>query len=297
MRALFLIALFAVLTIVILSTSAPLAAQQGPRDFTVGPPPLDRPLIFDSTTRGSGGTRIPGPRFRVVPLRGFNYPYALAFLPDGGILVTERGGRLRIVRDGKLDPEPIADVPEVLDTRQRGMNDLALHPQFAENHWIYFTYYKPVGGTTNARATLARARYEGGHALKDVRDIFSTNVAVSGPSAAKIVFGRDGKIYMAIGIPIPRAANETTSATVIDAQDPNSYYGKVLRLQDDGSASADNPFSGRPGYKRSFMRWAFGMRWVFTSIRRPANFGKPRMGLKAATKSTSSKPEETTAGP
>jgi aldose sugar dehydrogenase len=249
MRVLFLIALFGVWTIVSLSTTTPLAAQQGPREFAVEAPPLDRPLIFDSTTRGSGGTRIPGPRFRVVPLLGFNYPYALAFLPDGSMLVTERAGRLRIVREGKLDPEAIAGVPEVLNTRQRGMNDLALDPRFAENHWIYFTYYKPVAGTTNARATLARARYDGGHALNDVLDIFSTDVVVSGPSAAKIEFGQDGKIYMAIGIPIPRAANDTTSATVTDAQDPNSYYGKVLRLNDDGSARRDNPFSGRPGYK------------------------------------------------
>src|SRR6516225_8800328 len=166
MRALFL-AVFGILTIVILSTNVPLTAQQGPREFAVEAPPLDRPLVFDSTTRGPGGTGIPGPRFRVVPLRGFNYPYALAFLPSGSILVTERAGRLRIVRDGKLDPEPVSGLPEVLNTRQRGMNDLALHPRFAENHWIYFTYYKPVAGTTNARATLARARYDGGHALND----------------------------------------------------------------------------------------------------------------------------------
>jgi glucose/arabinose dehydrogenase len=258
MRALFLIALFGVLTIVTLPTSAPLAAQQQPREFTVEAPPLDRPVIFDSTTRGSSGNRIPGPKFRVVPLRGFNYPYALAFLPNGNILVTERAGRLRLVRDGKLDPEPIAGIPEVLNTRLRGLNDLALHPGFAENHWIYFTYYKPVAGTTNARATLARARYEGGHALKDFRDIFSTDTAVSGPSAAKIAFGRDGKIYLAIGIPIPRAANDTTSATVTDAQDPNSYYGKVLRLNDDGSAPTDNPFSGRAGHKPEL--YALGVR-------------------------------------
>jgi glucose/arabinose dehydrogenase len=138
------------------------------------------------------------------------------------------------------------------------MNDLALHPRFAENHWIYFTYYKPVAGTTNARATLARARYEGGHTLIDVRDIFSTDSVVSGPSAAKIVFGRDGKIYMAIGIPIPRAANDTVSADVTDAQEPNSYYGKVLRLNDDGSAPKDNPFSGRPGHKPEL--YALGIR-------------------------------------
>ena len=258
MRALLLIALFGVLTIVTLPTVAPLAAQQPPREFTVEAPPLDRPVIFDSSTRGSGGNKIPGPRFRVVPLRGFNYPYALAFLPDGSILVTERVGRLRIVRDGKLDPEPIAGIPEVLNTRQRGMNDLVLHPRFAENHWIYFTYYKPVDGTTNARATLARARYEGGHALNDLRDIFTTDTAVSGPSAAKIAFGRDGKIYLAIGIPIPRAANDTTSATVTDAQDPNSFYGKILRLNDDGTAPKDNPFVGRPGYRSEL--YALGIR-------------------------------------
>ena len=233
-------------------------AQTALHELIVEPPPLDRPLIFDSSTRGSGGTKISGSKFRVVPLLGFSYPYALAFLPNGDILVTERAGRLRIVRDGKLDPEPIAGIPEVLNTRQRGMNDIALHPRFAENHWIYFTYYKPVAGTTNARATLARARYEGGHALSDVRDIFSTDSVVSGPSAAKIAFGRDGKIYLAIGIPIPRAANDSVSVTATDAQDPNNYYGKILRLNDDGSAPADNPFAGRPGHKPEL--YALGIR-------------------------------------
>jgi aldose sugar dehydrogenase len=258
MRALFLTGFFGVSTIVTLPTITTLRAQQQPREFLVEAPPLDRPLIFDSSTRGSGANKIAGPKIRVVPLRGFNQPYALAFLPNGNVLVTERAGRLRIVRDGKLDPEPIAGIPEVLNTRLRGMNDLALHPRFAENHLLYFTYYKPVPGTTNAKATLARARYEGGHALNDVRDIFSTDVAVSGPSAAKMTFGRDGKIYLAIGIPIPRAATDTTSANVNDAQDPNSYYGKVLRLNDDGSAPADNPFSGRPGHKPEL--YALGIR-------------------------------------
>jgi|SRR5579871_484926 len=256
MRVPFLTALVVLLAAGILQTNAEPAAQ--PEEFTVKPPPLDRPLIFDNSTRGSGGTKIPGSKFRVVPLRGLGYPYALAFLPDGSILITERAGRLRIVRGGKLDPQPIAGIPEVLNTRQRGMNDLALHPKFAENHWIYFTYYKPVAGAANAKPTLARARYDGGHALADVRDIFSTDSAVSGPSAAKIAFGRDGRIYMAIGIPIPRAANDTASATVTDAQNPNSYYGKVLRLNDDGTAPPDNPFSGRSGYKPEL--YALGIR-------------------------------------
>ena len=241
-----------------LGISPEIVAQTAPRDLMVEPPALDRPLIFDSTTRGSGGTKISGSKFRLVPVPGLTYPYALAFLPDGGILITERAGRLRLVRSGKLDPEPIAGIPAVLDTRQRGMNDIALHPRFAENHWIYFTYYKPVPGTANARATLARSRYDGGHALSDVHDIFSTDSVVSGPSAAKIAFGPDGKIYLAIGIPIPRAANDSVSATVTDAQDPNSDYGKVLRLNDDGTAPADNPFSGRPGHKPEL--YALGIR-------------------------------------
>jgi glucose/arabinose dehydrogenase len=192
-------------------------------------------------------------------MSGLTYPYALAFLPDRSMLITERAGRLRIVRDGKLDPQPIAGVPEVVNSRQRGMNDIALHPRFAENHWIYFTYYKPVAGSTvNARATLARAHFDGGSMLSDVRDIFSTDSVVAGPSAAEIIFGRDGKIYMTIGIPIPRPANEVSAATVTDAQDPNSYYGKVLRLNDDGSAPKDNPFYGRAGHKPEL--YALGIR-------------------------------------
>src|SRR5262245_16686206 len=123
------------LAVALLQTAAARAQQA----VTVEPPSLDRPLIFDSSTRGPGGGNIPGPKFRVVPVRGLSSPYALAFLPDGSILISERGGRLRIVRDGKVDPQPIAGIPEVVNTRQRGMNDIALHPRFVENRWIYFT--------------------------------------------------------------------------------------------------------------------------------------------------------------
>jgi glucose/arabinose dehydrogenase len=217
----------------------------------------DGPLIFDSASRGPSGNAIAGPKFRVVPLRGLARPYALVFLPDGGLLVTERAGRLRIVRNGVLDPEPITGLPQVLDRNLKGLNDIALHPRFAENHWIYFTYFKPVAGSTeNATATLGRARYDGGHTLSDVRDLFTASTPVSGPAAARMVFGRDGKIYMAIGIPIPSRAPGV--ATVGDAQDPASHYGKVLRLNDDGSAPADNPFAGRPGAKPEV--YALGIR-------------------------------------
>jgi glucose/arabinose dehydrogenase len=227
----------------------------------------DAPQIFDSSTRGPSGRLIVGLRFRVVPMKGLSYPYALAFLPGGNILITERAGRLRIVRAGVLDPTPISGIPEVLDRSLRGLNDVALHPRFPENQWIYFTYYKPVAGSTDlAKAVLARGRFDRAHALSDVRDIFTTDGVVSGPSAARFAFGRDGKIYLAIGIPIP-VRGRPGVATATDAQDPSSYFGKVLRLNDDGSAPADNPFAGRPGYKPEL--YALGIRNAMSIVVHP----------------------------
>lgn len=206
------------------------------------------PLVFDSSTRGPSGSPLPGPRFRVEATRGLSRPYALAFLPDGRILVTERAGRLRIIDHGVLDPQPVSGMPAVLDRNLKGLNDIALHPQFAENAWVYFTYYKPEPGVAEgARAVLARGRYDGAHALSDVRDLFTTSTVVAGPSAARFVFGRDGLIYLAVGIPIP-ARPAPGIATVTDAQDPGSHFGKILRLTDDGRAAPGNPFEGRAGY-------------------------------------------------
>jgi glucose/arabinose dehydrogenase len=231
-------------------------AQQAPAP--VGDTLPDGPQVFDSSTRGPSGSPIPGPKFRVVPMKGLSRPYAVAFLPDGALLITERAGRLRIVRNGVLDPQSIAGMPAVLDRNLKGLNDVALHPNFAQNGWVYFTYYKPSPAAADAAwATLARGRFDGDHALTDVQDIFATERLISGPSAARIVFGRDGTIYMAIGVPIPARAREGV-ATTDDAQDPNSHFGKVLRLNDDGSAPSDNPFIGRPGHKPEV--YALGIR-------------------------------------
>ena len=217
------------------------------------------PLVFDSSTRGPSGSPLPGPKFRVVATRGLARPYALTFLPDGTVLVTERAGRLRLVKNGVLDPEPIAGIPAVLDRNLKGLNDVVLHPRFSENRWVYFSYYKPEPGTADAaRAVLARGRYDGGHALTAVTDLFATSTVANGPSAARFIFGPDGKIYLAIGIPIPSARPREGLATVGDAQDPNSHWGKILRLNDDGTAAADNPFVGRAGYKPEV--YALGIR-------------------------------------
>jgi len=234
-------------------------------------PPVDTlpdgPQVFDAATRGPNGRRIAGPKFRVVPTKGLSFPYALAFLPDGNMLITERAGRLRIVRGGMLDPKPIAGMPPVLDLNLKGLNDIALHPRFAENHWIYFTYYKPQPGSADAgQAVLARARFEGGDSVADVRDLFTTDTLVNGPSAARFVFGRDGKIYLAIGIPIP-AKPADRIATTTDAQNPMSCFGKILRLNDDGSAAEGNPFAGRPGYRREL--YALGIRNAMSMVLHP----------------------------
>ena len=246
----------AVVTTVGLGLAVTLDGQQPPA------PPGDtlpnEPRVFDSSTRGPSGSAIAGPMFKVVPLKGLSRPYALAFLPDGGMLITERAGRLRLVKNHVLDPEPIAGMPAVLDRNLKGLNDIALHPDFARNQLIYFTYYKPATGTPDAgHATLARARYDGSKRLADVADIFTTSQAINQPSAARIVFGRDGKIYLGIGAPIP-ARPGSGLATTTDAQDPGSHFGKVLRLNDDGTAPPDNPFAGRAGYKPEI--FALGIR-------------------------------------
>ena len=112
--------------------SATVFAQQN--TIVLGP----GPWVFDTY---EAGTRI---EVSVVA-RPLSHPWSLAFLPDGGILVTERAGRLRLVRDGRLLPDPVADMPEVSNAALAGLLDLALHPQFEQNHLVYFTYSKPLG--------------------------------------------------------------------------------------------------------------------------------------------------------
>ncbi len=209
-----------------------------------GFPLSDEPQVFKS-----GETS-----YRVVPTKGLVRPWALAFLPSGDILITERGGRLRLLHNGMLDQQEIAGMPAVLHHRAFGLMDIALHPRFAENHLVYFTYSKPKTGETDvASAALLRARYDGGHTLSDVQDVFVSNAFTDQASMSRMVFGRDGKIYMAIGMTHPGKFGSPQ-----DAQDPASHGGKILRLNDDGSAPVDNPFASRPGYKPEI--YALGIR-------------------------------------
>ena len=180
-------------------------------------------------------------KIRVVTVaEGLSHPWSLAFLPDGGMLVTERAGRLRLIRDGVLDPKPISGVPEVHSVEQLGLMDVALHPRFAENQWIYLTYTKP--GERGSTTALARGRFTG-RALIDVRELFVAEPwqrdAVAG--ASRIAFGHDGMLFMTVGGAVLDVRNR--------GQDPDDHGGKVLRLHDDGRVPEDNPFVGQPGYQ------------------------------------------------
>src|SRR6267143_2728918 len=229
------------------------SAQQAPQ---AGDPPqqgapakdtlADGPQVFISTAQ----------KFRMVPIKGLDRPFSLVFLPDGNMLITERGGRLRIVKNGVVDPQPISGIPPVLDLRLKGLQDLALHPRYAENKLVYFTYYKPRPGEMDvATAVLARGRFDGNHALTDVRDLFVSDAWCASPTAARIAFARDGKIFLAIGVPIRGRAG---TAQPDDSQLPGNDVGKVLRLNDDGTIPSDNPFAGKPGYKPEI--YALGIR-------------------------------------
>jgi glucose/arabinose dehydrogenase len=187
-----------------------------------------KPVIYQT---GEGQTiRV------VVQNRGLAEPWSAAFLPDGTMLVTQRDGKLRVIRKGILDPAPIAGVPTSYHAGEsglpgavHGLMDIALHPKFAENQWIYMTYTKPVSADKNFTA-IARGRWDG-KALVDTKDIYTLPIA----STSRIVFGRDGMLYF--------------STTGNDPQDLNTYGGKILRLRDDGSVPPDNPFAGRANAK------------------------------------------------
>ena len=160
------------------------------------------------------------------------------------MLIVERDGWLRVVRDDKLDPRPITGVPEVRTDGNGGLMDVALHPDFADNGLVYLTYTKRHDDGRGSPA-LARGRLDG-HALRDVKDLVVTppyggNSGLNG----RVAFGRDGKVYMSTGGRIL-----SPEGVLLDApQDPAVLRGKVLRLNDDGSVPEDNPFVGEPGHR------------------------------------------------
>ena len=219
-------------------------------------------------TLGAGPWTYPGRgggiRVSVVT-KGLDTPWGMAFLPGGDILVTERPGRLRVIRNGVLDPTPIGPLPDMLAVGLGGMMDVSLHPKFAENRLIYFTYSKITtdaaqcpdrNGREGCSATtaVARARWDGGSTLTNVQDIIVTDAWHGAPGTAKLP-GVVGPATGSYGSRLAWDANGLLYITSGDrnyevkAQDPASHIGKILRLRDDGTVPPDNPFVGRAGYK------------------------------------------------
>lgn len=187
--------------------------------------------------------------FRVVTLlKGLEYPWSVAFLPDGRMLVTERVGRLRLVGpDFRLDPKPIAGLPDVVGQGQGGLFDVVLHPDYAQNGWIYWAYNAPgAGGWGTA---LARGKLQGSR-MTEVQVLFSMQPKTRSSQhfGGRIVFDKAGMLYLTLG---DRGDKDR-------AQKLDDHAGSVIRLHDDGRVPTDNPFAKRAGALPE--KWTLGNR-------------------------------------
>jgi len=194
--------------------------------------------------------------YRVVKVAdGLIRPWAIAFLPGGDILITEKAGRLRLVRNGVLRMAPIEGVPEVLDQGQGGLMDVVLHPDFESNQLVYLTYSKPIGDGTEATTAVARGRFVNDR-LTDVEDIFVAETrGRAGHYGSRLAFDADGYLFVTVG---ERQAPSRGDLEAHPAQDISNHHGTVNRLHDDGSVPTDNPFVGQKDVRPEI--WSYGHR-------------------------------------
>ena len=193
--------------------------------------------------------------------RGLEHPWALAFLPDGRMLVTERPGRLRVVTAAGAVSAPVAGVPAVFAGGQCGLLDVALDPAFAVNRLVYLSYAEPgAGGTAGTAVARGRLR-EDAAALTDVRVVYrqEPKVESSAHFGSRLLFGRDGMLYVTQG---DRASFSQ------QAQELGSLIGKIVRLRPDGTVPDDNPFVGRAGARAEI--FSYGHRNVQAAALDPA---------------------------
>lgn len=186
--------------------------------------------------------------YRVVPVvSGLENPWGLAFLPNGDMLVTERPGRLRIIKGGALQQQPIEGIPEVHAQGQGGLLDVVLHPNFASNRLVYLSYSKP--GAQGATTAVIRGRLDG-NLLADVQEIIELSAWGNGRVhfGSRMAFDRQGYLYVTVG----------ERGQMQRAQDLSDHAGSVLRLHDDGRVPADNPFVNRTGARPEI--WSYGIR-------------------------------------
>lgn len=192
--------------------------------------------------------------YRVVTVAdGLVNPWSLAFLPGGDILITERPGRLRIVRDGVLLPDPVPGVPEVFARGQGGLLDVVPHPDFATNRLVYISYSKPQGENESNTAVI-RGRFENDR-LVDVEEIWESQARGRGHYGSRIAFDGNGHVFITAG---DRQVPPSGDLEAHPAQDPSNHHGVVVRLNEDGSVPSDNPFVGQAGILPDI--WSYGHR-------------------------------------
>lgn len=212
--------------------------------------PLDPVSVSEASPLSPDAASLPLDPVKITPLiSGLEHPWGMVWLPDGDILITERPGRLRIVRGGQLDPEPIPGIPEVstasaqqlFASRQGGLLDISLHPRFPDTLWVYFSY---AYGTQNANRTrVARARFNGS-LLSDWEVIFEVDRAKEGGQhfGSRLIWLPDETLLISIGDGGNPPVRLDGDLIRNQAQNRSSHLGKVIRIRDDGSIPPDNPF-------------------------------------------------------
>lgn len=183
-------------------------------------------------------------------------PWSMAFLPGGDMLITERPGRLRIVRNGQLLPQPVEGVPAVSYANQGGLLEVAPHPDFASNRMLYLTFSKPLADGKEATTALVRGRFENDR-LTNVQQLFESVSKGRGHFGGKIAFDGKGFLFLTLG---DRQVPPTGNLEAHPAQDLTNHHGTIVRLHDDGRVPADNPFVSRAGARPEI--WSYGHRNV-----------------------------------
>lgn len=207
-------------------------------------------LLTSASHARPAATPLKAAPFNIEAVAKLERPWAMTFLPDGSLLVTEKGGKLRHVSTADGSIKDIRGVPEVADQGQGGLGDIALHPGFPENGIIYLSYAENGPGNTKG-AALARARLvlapDGSGQLEQLEVIWRQipKVTGNGHYGHRIVFGPDGKLWL----------SSSERQKFDPAQDLDSSLGKILRLNDDGTPAADNPFADRSGPGQEVWSW------------------------------------------
>src|SRR5688572_12020918 len=216
-------------------------------------------LVLLGTATLSGNTMFTSAvhDYRVVTVvDGLVQPWSIAFLPGGDILVTERPGRLRIIRQGKLLPQPVEGVPQPLADGQAGLLEVMPHPNFTSNRLLYISYSKPIGDGKEGTTAVIRGRFENDR-LTGIEQLFQSVSKGRGHYGGKLAIDKTGYLFITLG---DRQVPPEGNLEAHPAQDLSNHHGTIVRLHDDGRVPADNPFVNRAGAKPEI--WSYGHRNV-----------------------------------